>query len=335
MERYEAETGGSGSGSRHGSALAYASQYHAPVLYKAVIDRLIWNRRGTYVDGTLGGGGHAAALLDALDAGAKVIGIDRDADAIHAATTRLSTAIEADRLQIMKGNFSDLPELLSEIGVSSVDGILLDLGVSSYQINTADRGFSYSASGELDMRMDVGSGPTAREIVNEWMETELREMLWEFGEEPRARVLARKIIAARPLHRTEELARVIRSSVPQREETKTLSRVFQAIRIVVNQELEALERALEDSVTLLRNGGRMAVISYHSLEDRRVKRFFRYGNFEGEPHRDFYGNLLTPWKELTRHPVQPDEDELEVNPRARSARLRIAERIEGGETGKR
>lgn len=315
---------------RRGGPLAYATDYHAPVLCKAVVDGLIWNRHGVYVDGTLGGGGHTAAMLDALAPDGQVIGIDQDPDAIDATSRRLEGDLASGRLRILRGNFGNAQALLSSAGIQSVHGLLLDLGISSHQIDTAERGFSYSAEGELDMRMDTESTLSASDLINTWSEADLRDVMRSFGEEPRAKNLAQKIVRARPLESTRELADVIRSAVPQRESVKTLSRVFQAIRIAVNRELEVLERVLLDAVEVIEPPGRIAVISYHSLEDRRVKRFLRYGNFRGEPKRDFYGNLVAPWRELTRHPLQPDEAEIEENPRARSARLRIAERIRDG-----
>lgn len=309
-------------------SLRYATEYHAPVLWKAVVEGLVTDREGTYVDGTLGGGGHTAALLDELDERGKVIGIDQDSDALQAVRARMSSEIESGRLRIVQGNFGNLRHLLTEAGVVPVQGILLDLGLSSHQVDVPERGFSYMEAGALDMRMDPRTGFTAHEVVNRWSEGELRRILREYGEEPRAGRISRVLVENRPFESTAGVADVIRGVVPQKEAVKTLSRVFQAIRIVVNNELEMLEQALEDSLEVLAPGGRMAVISYHSLEDRRVKRFFRYGNLRGEPVHDFYGNLLTPWRDLTRKPITADQEEVEHNSRARSARLRIAERLE-------
>ncbi|MFQ5568224.1 MAG: 16S rRNA (cytosine(1402)-N(4))-methyltransferase RsmH [Rhodothermales bacterium] len=308
--------------------LQYATAYHAPVLCQAVIERLVTDPAGLYVDATLGGGGHSAALLDALDPEGRVVGIDRDADALEAAGVRLSNEMKRSRFRMIQGDFGDLQRLLDKIGVTQVDGLLLDLGVSSHQIDEPGRGFSYAAEGRLDMRMDVRGGFMADEVVNRWSEEAVRDVLRHYGEETRARKIARAIVAARPIATTTRLADVVRSIVPTREEVKTLARVFQAIRIAVNDELDRLEQVLLVGRTLVKPGGRMAVISYHSLEDRRVKRYFRYGNFRGEPVRDFYGNLLTPWRVITRRPVQADVAEVAANPRARSARLRVAERLE-------
>lgn len=310
-----------------GSGSTYGSAYHLPVLTSEVVDGLVTDREATYVDATLGGGGHTAALLNHLKPKGRVIGIDRDPDAIAAAAERLADEVDRDRLLVVHGNFSRLPDLLRRRDVGTVQGILLDLGMSSHQLDTTERGFSYREEGPLDMRMNTESGRTAAEVVNRWPERDLADVIYEYGEERRSRKIARAIVEARPIETTEELAEVVRNVTPPQEEVKTLSRVFQALRIVVNDELTALEEALEGALEVLPEGGRMAVISYHSLEDRRVKYYFKYGNFEGEPVKDFYGHLLRPWKPLTRKPIQASEEEIERNSRARSARLRIAEKI--------
>jgi 16S rRNA (cytosine1402-N4)-methyltransferase len=288
---------------------------------------------GRYVDATLGGGGHTRALLDALGPAAVVLGVDRDADALAAARERLAGEREAGRFRAVRGTFGDLGALLEAEDFVPVDGLLLDLGVSSYQIDAPERGFSFQEEGPLDMRMDPRQGLTARQVVNDWSERDLREVLREYGEERRAGTVAHALVEARPLDTTRDLAETVRSVVPPPDETKTLARVFQALRIVVNAELEELEQVLEQSPDLVRPGGRIAVISYHSLEDRRVKRFLRYGNFEGTPRRDLYGNLVAPWRETPRGPIEAGEAEVEANPRARSARLRVAERRSDDEAG--
>lgn len=313
--------------------LHYATDYHAPVLLRDVRTRLITNREGRYVDATLGGGGHAEALLDALGPEGTVLGIDQDADAIAAARDRLTDAEAAGRFRAVRGRFGNLRALLEAEHFMPVDGLLLDLGVSSYQIDDPERGFSFQDEGPLDMRMDARQGLTARRIVNDWGEADLRSVLRDYGEETRAGTVAHAIVAARPLDTTRDLAEVVRSVVPPPDEVKTLARVFQGLRIVVNSELDELEQALEQSTEVVRTGGRIAVISYHSLEDRRAKRFLRYGNFEGEPRRDLYGHLVAPWEETPRGPIEADEAEVEANPRARSARLRVAERRDDEEMG--
>jgi 16S rRNA (cytosine1402-N4)-methyltransferase len=307
--------------------LRYGTAYHVPVLCKAVVEGLVTDRHGVYIDATLGGGGHSAALLDALDPAGRVVGIDQDADALHAAQTRLAAAQAHGRFRVVQGNFGDLARLLDAIGLSQIDGLLLDLGVSSHQLAVAERGFSHQAEGPLDMRMDARSGVSASDLVNHATEADLQQVLRAYGEEPRAAALARAIRAARPLETTGALAQVVRRVVPPPDQVKALSRVFQALRIVVNRELEVLEQALMAAVVLVRPGGRIAVISYHSLEDRRVKHFLRYGNFAGQPVRNLYGHLQTPWREQRRRPVEASAEEVAANPRARSARLRIAERL--------
>ncbi|MGA7305932.1 MAG: 16S rRNA (cytosine(1402)-N(4))-methyltransferase RsmH [Rhodothermales bacterium] len=306
-----------------GSSPEPESSYHVPVLCKAVLEGLITDRSGTYVDATLGGGGHAAAILGELGTSAVFVGIDQDMDALDVCRRRFS---EDPRVRLVHGNFGELPTLLSKVGINRMDGILLDLGVSSHQIDTPGRGFSYRTEGPLDMRMNTVSERSAYEFVNSASEGDLRDAIRLYGEEKRAGKIAAAVLKGRPIDNTRAFAEAIASAVPARDLVKTLSRVFQAIRIAVNDELNVLEQALMDSVTLLGEGGRIAVISYHSLEDRRVKHFLRYGNFRGEPVKDLYGNLITPFEPVTRKAVQPDEDECRQNPRARSARLRIAER---------
>lgn len=307
---------------------SYGTAYHVPVLYKAVVEGLVTNPAGCYVDATIGGGGHAAALLEALSPEGRLIGIDRDPEALEAAACRLVQARAEGRLRLVQGNFADLEALLDSVGVELIDGLLLDLGVSSHQLDKAARGFSFQAEGPLDMRMDPSKGPTAQQLLMRWSPQELAEVLRRYGEEPRAAKLARAICEARPVTTTAALAEIIRREVPPKEATKTLARVFQALRIAVNDELQALEQVLEAATRRVRPGGRLAVISYHSLEDRRVKRFLRYGNLEGRPVRDVYGQLVAPWRPLTRRPIRPSNDEVAANPRARSARLRLAERMD-------
>ena len=313
--------------------LRYATDYHAPVLSHDVRTRLVTTREGRYVDATLGGGGHAAAVLDELGPEGTVLGIDRDADALAAARDRLADAVDAGRFRAVQGRFGTLRALLEAEDFMPVDGLLLDLGVSSYQIDDPERGFSFQEEGPLDMRMDPRQGLTARRVVNDWGEADLRTVLYEYVEERRAGPLAHAIVEARPRETTRDLAEVVRSVVPPPDEVQTLARVFQGLRIVVNAELEELEQALQQSTEVVRTGGRIAVISYHSLEDRRAKRFLRYGNFEGEPRRDLYGNLVAPWTETPRGPIEADEAEVKANPRARSARLRVAERRDDEEMG--
>ena len=290
----------------------------------------------------MGGGGHTAAILDALAPEGRVVGFDRDAEAIAEAGRRLHAEVESGRLKLIRSNFDQMRDVLESEGFLRADGLLLDLGVSSHQLDRAQRGFSHQGPGPLDMRMDEDERESAHALVNEADPADLVRILFEFGEEPGARRIVRAIEKARPLESTEQLADVVRSAArgggPDRQkmEKKMLSRVFQALRIAVNRELEALETVLEASTDLIVPGGRLVVISYHSLEDRRVKRFLRTGNLEGRDERDLYGNRLSPWKEVTRKPIGPDAEEMRANQRSRSARLRIGERVEveGGVGGR-
>jgi 16S rRNA (cytosine1402-N4)-methyltransferase len=323
----------SGSASGREDPLRYATDFHAPVLSHDVRTRLVTEPGGRYVDATLGGGGHARALLDELGREGTVLGIDQDAEALATARDRLEDERAAGRFRAVRGNFGNLRSLLETEDFVPIDGLLLDLGVSSHQIDEPERGFSFQEEGPLDMRMDPHQGLTARRIVNDWSERDLRAVLRDCGEERRAGTVAHAIVEARPLGTTRDLAETVRSVVPPPDEVKTLARVFQGLRIAVNAELEMLERALQQSTEVVRPGGRIAVISYHSLEDRRAKRYLRYGNFEGEPRRDLYGTLVAPWEETPRGPIEAGEAEVEANPRARSARLRVAERRDDDEVG--
>jgi len=306
--------------------LAYAGDYHAPVLCKTAVERLVKNVDGLYVDGTLGGGGHSSALLDRLSPAGRVVALDQDQEAIDWSTRRLADAIAANRLTVVRSNFVEVESALENLGISLVDGILLDLGVSSHQVDSADRGFSFRYDAELDMRMDRSAGTSARDLLNRLDESDLARLLHRFGEEPRARKIARTIVHSRPINSTSDLADVVRESVPRTDEAKSVARVFQAIRIAVNDELGALRRVLESATRIVRPGGRLVVISYHSLEDRLVKRFIRSGNFDGKAERDLYGNTLSTWTPVDRSAIKPDAGEIELNPRARSARLRTGER---------
>ncbi len=301
---------------------SYAVTYHTPVLCNTVVETLITNPRGVYVDATLGGGGHSAALIDSLSPDAVVIGVDQDNDALEFAVDRLARFVTTGQFKPIKGNFASLEDLLADESLSQVDGVLLDLGVSSHQLDTASRGFSYMQDGSLDMRMDSNAGSRAAELVNDSSLDELVRILRSYGEEPAAKRIARNIVSSRPLNTTAELAKVVRKTVSKDKHIKTLSRVFQALRIAVNDELDVLQKALEASTKVVRPGGRLVVITYHSLEDRMVKRYLRYGNFEGKPDRDFYGNLLAPWTPVFSKPVSASDEEVTQNPRSRSAHLR-------------
>lgn len=297
-----------------------SSFYHEPVLLDETVSWLVTNRDGLYVDATLGGGGHTAEIISRLSENGRVIGIDQDDDAIASATARLQSD---PRFSTMRMNFADALDEVEE-----ADGVLMDLGVSSRQLDDFDRGFSYRGDGPLDMRMQQSSGSlNAWVVVNEFDEAELARVLRVYGEDPAAKRVARAIVRSRPLETTKELAEVVERQVPFALRPKTLSRVFQGIRIVVNDELGVLERALARLPHVLKPGGRLVVIAYHSLEDRRVKRMLKSGGLlDTVPPKDHFGNSLSPWKELIRRPQLPTDTEISRNPRARSAKLRVAER---------
>ncbi len=306
------------------STVPHATGYHTPVLSHTVLKYLVTDVDGTYVDATAGGGGHVAAILSVLSPKGRVVAVDRDADAVQAVQARLPNAIKMSRLSVCKGRFSNLQNLIPDLLPAA--GLLLDLGVSSHQLDTGQRGFSHRQRAHLDMRMDTDLNLTAADLVNGSTEDELLTILRSWGEEPFARRIARAMIANRPVETTTGLARTVRDAVPAKQESRAVARTFQALRIAVNQELEELAQVLETSLNTVAEGGRMVVISYHSLEDRMVKRMLRDGVLNGEPRRDLYGNRLVPWKPLTRRPVTPDAIEIAANRRSRSAKLRAGTR---------
>jgi 16S rRNA (cytosine1402-N4)-methyltransferase len=304
---------------------------HVPVLAREVVDALRPRDGGRYVDGTFGAGGYSSAVLDRAQC--QVIALDRDPDAIAAG--QVLAERYAPRLRLIEGRFGDMAELLSAEGVDEVDGVALDLGVSSMQFDQADRGFSFRASGPLDMRMER-SGPSAADLVNEADEAELADIIWRYGEERKSRRVARAIVEARrqkPIETTGELAEIVRRAVgPQgRDEGDPATRTFQALRIAVNDELGELERGLVAAEQVLAPGGRLAVVSFHSLEDRAVKQFVRARagrvpapSRHAPPRAQDRAATLS---DLTRKPVLPSAGEIAENPRARSARLRVAEKL--------
>ena len=297
-------------------------EYHNPVLRQLSVDYLVTNPNGTYVDVTYGGGGHSRAVLEKLNSG-RLIAFDQDADA----QTQL---IEDERFTFVASNFKNLGRFLKYHQAYPVDGILADLGVSSHQFDTPERGFSYREDGVLDMRMNTQSGKSAQDIVNQYDEKALSDIFYRYGELSDGRALARRIIKAReeqPLQTTQQLVEALKPALLRGKENKSLSKIFQSIRIEVNQEMSVLETFLAQTVDALKVGGRLAIISYHSLEDRMVKNFMRSGNLDGEVEKDFFGNPQTPFKLITKKAVQPDLEEIIANPRARSAKLRVAEKI--------
>ncbi|MEX0823740.1 MAG: 16S rRNA (cytosine(1402)-N(4))-methyltransferase RsmH [Balneolaceae bacterium] len=299
---------------------------HIPVLLHESVDYLITDPSGIYIDATLGGGGHSKQILDRLNSEAKLFGIDQDREAQIAASKVIGAD---DRFVPVTGNFGYLSTLLPPEVHGDISGILFDLGVSTHQIREAERGFSFQQDGPLDMRMSDLSGISAYKVVNEYDYEKLRDVIFHYGEERLSREIAKEIIENRPIETTGELRKVIENIVYGRHTIKSVARVFQGIRIEVNQELEVLKSALEESLPILKTSGRIVAISYHSLEDRIVKNFFKSGNFEGKIEKDFYGNPLVPFKQVTKQIITPSEEEIERNPASRSAKMRVAEKLGG------
>ncbi len=296
--------------------------YHNPVLLHEAVGGLAIKPDGVYVDVTYGGGGHSREILDQLDAGGRLYGFDQDQDA-------QDNVIDDDRFTLIPENFRYIKRFLRFHKVTKVDGILGDFGVSSHQFDVAERGFSTRFDGKLDMRMNQKDSKSAYTIVNEYEEGDLRRLFWSYGELRMAPKLARAIVSQRKeksIETSEQLKEILLPFLPKRREFKMLAQIYQAIRIEVNQEIDVLKEFLQQTTQLLDNGGRLSLISYHSLEDRLVKRFIRNGLFEGEPEKDIYGHSKVPFKKIGKL-IVPQEEELSQNNRARSAKLRIAERL--------
>ncbi|MBN1353004.1 16S rRNA (cytosine(1402)-N(4))-methyltransferase RsmH [candidate division KSB1 bacterium] len=304
--------------------------FHIPVMVTHVCKILIWDRNGIYIDGTLGGGGHAKAILEHLDVDGKVIGIDQDDDALENANRYLKNV--GARFISKKGNFQDIDKIAHQSDFASVHGIFLDLGVSSYQIDTPERGLSYRFDGPLDMRMSASNPVSAKEIINTCEEQELARIFKEYGEEKLARKVARQIVRERKkklFESTFELRDAVVAVVPRQFQVKSLSRIFLALRIAVNEEFSALKQALAASLTILKPEGRLVVLTYHSLEDRIVKQFFKQEQENCICPPAFPECVCGKTKRLdiiTKKSIQPDNAEILANPRARSARLRAARR---------
>ena len=300
------------------------SEYHIPVLLDESVTALIGNVSGIYADATFGGGGHTSEILSRLSPEGRVIAFDRDADA-------LDNRIDDPRLTLIHNNFRFIHNFILYEGYSGgIDGILADLGVSSHQFDTAERGFSFRYDAPLDMRMNKEAKTTAADIVNTGSEDALERIFRLYGEVEGSRRLARMICAARedsPILTTSQLDKAIEKVVPKFAGHKFLAKVYQALRIEVNQEMRSLEKFLVGAAQSLKSGGRLVVITYHSLEDRMVKNFIKCGNVEGRPEKDFYGNISAPLRAVNRKPSVPQEKEIASNTRARSAKLRIAEKI--------
>jgi len=298
---------------------------HVPVLLKTSVAQLVTDSGGIYIDATLGGGGHAAQILSHLNDDGQLIGLDQDDEALAAARSHIGGDA---RFSTIKGNFGYLSRLIPPELHGDISGILLDLGVSTHQIKEAERGFSFQQDGPLDMRMSNLRGISAYQVVNEYSYEDLRDVIFHYGEERMSRQIARAIIDERPLETTGQLRDVVKSVVKGQYQIKSVARVFQGIRIEVNRELDMLRDALEQSLDILKMEGRMVAISYHSLEDRIVKRFFRAGNHTGEVEKDFYGYEQSPIKSLSGGIIRPSDEEVNRNPAARSAKMRVAQKIE-------
>ena len=297
------------------------SIYHKPVLLHESLEGLAIRRDGTYVDVTFGGGGHSSAILEQLGEKGKLIAFDQDEDAI-------ANAINDPRFILIRQNFRFLKNFLRLHNAIPVDGILADLGISSHQIDEPQRGFSTRFDGPLDMRMNRSATFSAEELINSYDEKQLRTMFREYGDVENANRLAHVIVQAREensIRSIAELKEAIAPCTPKGKEFQYLAKVFQALRIEINGEMDALKELLKQSAEILKPGGRFVVISYHSVEDRLVKNFFRTGNFEGELEKDFFGNVIKPLEPVNRKPIVPGEEELKENNRARSAKLRIAQ----------
>ena len=306
---------------------------HKSVLLKETIDGLKIKPDGIYVDGTLGGGGHASEVARRLSDKGSIIGIDQDAAAIEAAGIRLKDF--GEKVTIVRSNYCDMKSQLGKLGIDKVDGIVLDLGVSSYQLDTAERGFSYREDAPLDMRMDRRQKMTARDIVNDYEERELYRVIRDYGEDKFAKTIAKHIVAARqkaPIETTGQLTEIIRASIPMKFQKKSghpAKRTFQAIRIELNQELEVLKNSLDAMIDLLNPGGRLCIITFHSLEDRIVKSAFRKNENPCTCPSDFpvcVCGKISKGSIITRKPILPSKEEMEENSRAKSAKLRIFER---------
>ncbi len=297
------------------------SEYHIPVLLEESVSSLVTNPNGIYADATFGGGGHTAAILSRLSGDGRVIAFDRDIDAING-------ALKDPRLTLIHNNFRFIENYARHEDVL-FDGILADLGVSSHQFDTAERGFSFRyEEAPLDMRMNQGAKLTAADVVNSYEADDLERILKLYGEVDGARNVARLITEARPIATTGDLDRAVAKVLPKGAEHKVLAKIYQALRIEVNGEMRSLEKFLEGAARSLKPGGRLVVITYHSLEDRMVKNFIKTGNVEGTLRQDVFGRADTPLEAVNRKPILPAEEEIAQNTRARSAKLRIAERKE-------
>jgi len=297
---------------------------HTPVLLDTSVEFLIKDPSGIYIDATLGGAGHTVAFLNALNENATLLGVDQDEEAHVAAAEKIG---DDSRFIPITGNFGYLSTIIPTEYHGKISGIFFDLGVSTHQIKEPERGFSFQHDGPLDMRMGEMSGITAYDIVNSYDYEKLRDIIFHYGEERLSRQIAKEIIDNRPIESTLELRKTVENVLYGPHIIKSVARVFQAIRIEVNREMEMLKKGLQDALELLAPGGRIVAISYHSLEDRPVKNFLKSGNFDGEIEKDFYGNPLKPLKVITKQIITPSDEEIKSNPASRSAKLRVGEKI--------
>ena len=302
--------------------MTISMDYHNPVLLKESVDGLNIKPNGVYVDVTFGGGGHSREILNRLGDNGRLLAFDQDLDA-------LANKIDDKRFTLINENFRFIKRFLRFYGVKQVDGILGDFGVSSHQFNVAERGFSTRFEAKLDMRMNQKSSLSAYEVINDYDEQQLKTIFYDYAELKNSPRIAAEIVKARkegPIESSEQLNEILKPLLFKEKEHKILAQIYQALRIEVNQEIEALKEFLLQTQDLLKEGGRLSLISYHSLEDRLVKRFIRSGLFEGEPEKDFFGNISVPFKKVEGLKV-PDKKEIKENNRARSAKLRIAEKL--------
>ena len=297
--------------------------YHIPALLNQTIEALNITPYGTYVDATFGGGGHSRAILDSLGDGGHLYSFDQDEDAVR-------RAFSDPRFTMVYGNFRFLQNFLKYYRVDSVDGILGDLGVSFHHFDDSSRGFSFRSNGKLDMRMNRHASVSAATILNDYSEERLSDIFYLYGEIKQSRRIAAAIVSARrtePVDTVDRLLDICRPFINAQKEKKEMACIFQALRIEVNGELEALKSFLQQAASVLRPGGRLAILTYHSLEDRLVKNFMRYGNFSGKAAKDFFGRLNAPLRQINSKPIIPDDNEIARNPRSRSAKLRVAEKL--------
>lgn len=297
--------------------------YHVPVMLRECMEGLAIQPDGVYVDVTFGGGGHSKEILNRLGAKGTLYGFDQDADAEQ-------NIIGDDRFVFVRSNFRYLSNFMRFHGETAIDGLLADLGVSSHHFDDKDRGFSFRFEGALDMRMNTRAGNTAADVLNTYTEEALSNVFYLYGELKNARKLASVVVKARAVKQiltTDEFLALITPYVGRDKEKKILAQIFQALRIEVNDEMRALKEMLSQALQLLKPGGRLVVMTYHSLEDRLVKNFLKTGNFEGEIIQDFFGNVQSPFRLINNRVIVPTSEEVEVNPRSRSAKLRIAEKV--------